>query len=240
MSPTLTAPYSDDDKKRRKTIIMPSTPASDGHQGSVSSMGESIYGETDHNLAVAGDLPTPFREYGFYYTKYHRHMVICAAEQKTPLYFVEVSQFRRHKPDVTLHTISSHSAAFDTSGPSFSDDEGSSAPIVAVAYFPLPSRNVKIGIGDPANSGVAPLVWEEMKNCKRLTHSEYAFELSSNSNLHTFSNSLESTSTRRSYLWQRTHSEADGVEGSAFIRKLSLDNYKLLEGDANGKTIAVF
>ena len=187
----------------------------------------SIYDEN----STENSLPsTNVHEYGVYYGKWRANLVFCDTDSaKSPVYLAEISEFTSNKPDVTIHDVKLRGKE-DTSG-----------PVLAVSRFRW-SRNIKLGLGDPANDPNS-VVWEEMKNQAMIGHSKYRFEFTSTSMGASFSapfaNEIPPSSrpeTRRAYIWQRTNSTKDGVSAWG---KLTLGNYKFID-ETSGETVAVF
>ena len=186
---------------------------------------------TSEPLTYSGQLSStspPLHTYNVYYGKWHANLIFCT---KTPIYLASVSEYTSNKPDVTLHDICGL------------EKEDTNAPVIAVAHFRW-SRDIKLGLGDPLNNPNG-MIWEEMRNSSKFyTHTKYQFEFASaGSNLSTFpvpssyaTTPFITTSTRRTYCWQRTNSTLDGVSAWA---KASLGNYKLIDL-ARSETIAVF
>lgn len=147
--------------------------------------------------------PSSTRTLSFYRLGCHRDLVV-RDDGGVAIYFADISRYTR-RPDITLHAGS---------------DE--SHPAVAIARFRC-SRNLHLGIGDPANE--PSMVWQELKNTKWCSYSQYRLEPSSQSD------------HRRVLLWQRTWAGADGVKG--FMNKMSLLNYRLVD-EGSGEVMAVF
>jgi hypothetical protein len=71
------------------------------------------------------------------------HYDIYASGSQSMLYYVDISNFTRNKPDLTLHAGS--------------DQHG---PIAAVSHMPITTGNYKIGLGDPSSPNA---IWETME-----------------------------------------------------------------------------
>lgn len=190
------------------------------------------------------------QEYGVYYFGLaHRDLIITSnapgaagSETKRPVYYVDVSEFTRHKPDVTLHSLA-HTAAAATTFTSkdeisskYQENELETAPVAGVARFPKFSRYVTFSLGNPesppsssSSAADGDVTWREMRPTHAIKHSEYEFSFQGHK-----------------YLWQRTRAVEDGVQGPKWRRGMALDNFKLLdvtgvaEGKAAPQVLAVF
>lgn len=135
---------------------------------------------------------------------FHRHRWlnshICNANGM-PLFYSEISNFTRKKPDVTLHRGD--------------DDKG---PIVAVARMPKCSTRTELGLGDQAGDA-SEVWWEEMKR-EQFDFSAYRWELPIRND---DKDPLQS-GERRKFAWKRTHQADLGL-----TMRWSLWNYKLVD-----------
>lgn len=129
-----------------------------------------------------------------------------------PLFYVDVSSFTRHKPDLTLHA-----------GPT------SDAPVAAVCHFPKFSGDLKAGVGDPAAAGDA-VRWEEVTRATRVRPSKFRWVTD-------FARPSSTAGTSpRALMWKRT--AHIGVEGEK-VMSWSARNHKLVD-EATGELLAVF
>lgn len=138
------------------------------------------------------------RVYCIYRKPFRRHY-----EVKSPagqlLYYGEVSEFKRAKPDLTLHRGTS-----------------ANAPVVAATKMIKFSGHFKLSQGDPDD--LNNVEWEDMTRQSRL-HQSYRFEL----NMPGSENATHPE--RRTFLWKRTRSV--GIHES--VPAWSPRNYKLVD-----------
>lgn len=199
-----------------------------------------------------GDLSSPnIEEYGIYYFgKAHRDLLVTrntpaspsdvddsgggrAKSTKQPVYYADMSEFARHKPDVTLHALATTPAASTTFtrkeeiSQMYRERDLESGPVVGLSHFPKFSRTFHVALGDPESSEV--VAWEQLKPTHPVTHSEYQFSFQGG------------VSGRRRFLWRRTRDAADGVQGGKIRRRFALDNFKLLDvTGSDARVLAIF
>ena len=135
-----------------------------------------------------------------------KHLTVKDEGGKT-IYYADVSRWTK-APDIVLHT-----------------GETKDHPVAAIARF-RHSRHLLLGLGDPADTDGADIVWEEMKNMKRLAHSLYRLEVTNSE-----PGRFEET---RALVFQRTRAKEDGV-----TNKWSWMNFKLVE-ETTGEVLAVY
>jgi hypothetical protein len=149
--------------------------------------------------------PDAIRTLSFYHPGCHRKNLIIKDDGGKTIYYADVSRCSS-APDIVLHT-----------------GETKDHPITAIARFRW-SRHLRLGLGDPVDE--LALFWKEMKNMKRLAHSQYRLEVTSNE--------LDGFGERRSIVFQRTHAKKDGV-----TNRLSCMNYKVVD-EGTGEVLAVY
>jgi hypothetical protein len=149
--------------------------------------------------------PDAIRTLSFHHPTCGRKDLIIKDEGGKTIYYADVSRWT-NAPDIVLHI-----------------GETKHHPIAAIARFRV-SRHLQLGLGDPADELM--MVWEEMKNMKRLAHSRYRLEVTSNEPC--------GSGQRRAIIFQRTHAKEDGV-----TNRLSVMNYKLVD-EETGEVLAVY
>jgi hypothetical protein len=149
--------------------------------------------------------PDAIRALSFYHPSWKRKNLIIKDEGGKTIYYADVSRLTS-APDIVLHT-----------------GETKDHPVAAIARFRC-SRHLRLGLGDPANE--LAMVWEEMKNMKKLTHSTYRLE--------TTSNEPGGPGKRRAIVFQRTHAKEDGV-----TNWLNFMNYKIVD-EETGELLATY
>ena len=179
---------------------------------------EDVYGEkaecTEKQKRASVEQALPFqnvpapdavRVLSFHHPgRCRKHLTVKDEGGKT-VYFADVSRWTK-APDIVLHT-----------------GETRDHPVAAIARFRY-SRHLLLSLGDPAEA--TAIVWEEMRNMKRLGHSLYRIEIT---------NSEPGGSGKSPALvFQRTRVKEDGV-----TNKWSWMNFKLIE-EATGEVLAVY
>jgi hypothetical protein len=149
--------------------------------------------------------PDAIRTLSFHHPNCCRKDLIIKDDGGKTVYYADVSRWT-NAPDIVLHI-----------------GETEHHPIAAIARFRV-SRHLRLGLGDPADELM--MVWEEMKNMKRLGHSRYRLEVTNNEPF--------GSGERRAIVFQRTHSKEDGV-----TNRLSVMNYKLVD-EGSGEVLAVY
>jgi hypothetical protein len=162
-----------------------------------------------HNVTA----PDALRTLSIHHPKWCRKDMIVKDDGGNTVYFADVARYTR-APDVTLHR-----------------GESKHHPIAAIARFRF-SRHLRIGLGDPVDE--LAMVWEEMKNMKKIGHSLYRVEVTNDEPIGgEVSDIADGSRKRRAILFQRTRAKEDGVTS-----KLSCMNYRLLD-EATGEVLAV-
>ena len=132
-----------------------------------------------------------------------------AADAETPAYHLATYEFNFYKPDIIM----------------YAGGKPDPAHVLAVSNFRW-SRNARMGFGGNCLDDKAPdTTWEELRNT-----SSYLLH-------HTYDFSLSTPQGARHFRLQRTHAEADGVQGWAGW--LSGRNYNLVDMEAH-ETVGVF
>ena len=197
---------------------------------SESSTERSLYDEKDHELFNfhGSSLPTSgsVKEYAYYHPKVmSRGLVVTEVEPnpagaaiKSPVYYVEISEFAIKKPDIILHSI--HTTTGGSTDLEHFASTGESGPVLGVAHLPRLSRHYKVGLGDPSTNGAVP--WVDIVNPHVMYHGEYKFAYNG-----------------KSYAWKRTRDAAAGVEGGGIRRAVNMNSFQLVDMSTN-EVLAVF
>lgn len=148
--------------------------------------------------------PDATRTLSFHNLNWKRKDLIIKDEGGKTIYYADVSRLTS-APDIVLHT-----------------GETKHHPIAAIARFRY-SRHLQLGLGDPANE--LAIVWEEMKNTKRLAHSRYRLEITNTE--------PDGSGERRAIVFQRTHAKEDGV-----LNRMCWMNFKIVD-ETTGELLAM-
>jgi hypothetical protein len=182
----------------------------------------SSYDDMDQYPMTGHWYSAPTREYHFSHSQLLKRSLVISEvhpeEGNVPLYYIEMSEFTLRKPDVTVHQLpASIGAASDLA---HVPNIGKSSRTVAFAHFPKMSHQIKAGLGDPAfESSVSHI---DVHNPSKLSHDRYEMLLNG-----------------KQYVWQRTSSTADGVEGDTLVRMMSRNSYQLIDV-SKSEVLAVF
>lgn len=143
------------------------------------------------------DKPTTYK---IVRPRFTRHYDITSPRQL----YVDVSAITPGKPDLTIH-----------------NGDSDKAPIIAVSHFTKFSRQMKLGLGDPANP--SSMIWEDL-NREGLSAAEHGFAFTLPSG------------ERKTFFWRRTHHHAVDGSNSSLIGSR---NFKLVE-ESSKDIVAVF
>lgn len=220
--------------------------------------------------------PTDHYELGLYHLHYGLiNLLFCASHSpnKTALYYAEINMTTKNTPDVKLYSLPS-SASFSALSPELGgshdgtkltgEQARADGTVVGAAWFRNvckdKQRRMRLCLGNPEK--VRGVVWAEMRDVKKHSHSEYCVEIPVGVE-EEFDNSFEAEfhggwedprknqaalgeddeenvdpKKKQTFRWLRTHSKEDGLENAYLSRKWSAANYKLV--DENGVRIATF
>lgn len=121
---------------------------------------------SQQHLSSPAQQSRSYREFGFYHVAPWRptHNTIVDPDNCAK-YFVEVSEFSKGKPDVTLRDVKSSDPMFAAKADNLSTDEGKQCRAVAFAQFAHGSKDkVRIGLGD--HETMSGVKWAEMSKLR--------------------------------------------------------------------------